>query len=166
MQNSDCDGPSEGCQSGYRQTELLCKGQIGRDALGHDGPNAVLQIGPSYARDAGQRRSDVEFADIEDAFGVAFGIAGGKEHGFVAGALAFIDETLADPPDQRMEPEDGFDGPVDGSGRVVAAADVAEPMGEDRLPLFGSEAVGDALGNQQDGPEHPEDARFETGWRG
>lgn len=44
----------------------------------------------------------------------------------VAGAFPFIDQATADPPDKRMEPENGFNEHVEGGGEIVAAADMTE----------------------------------------
>jgi len=46
------------------------------------------------------------------------------KNGFVAGALALVDEPRSQPPDQRMEPEDGLDEEVNTGGQVVSPARV------------------------------------------
>ena len=82
---------------------------------------------------------------------------------FVTGALAFFFETRAQPPDQGMEPEEGFDQHVEGGKQVVAAADVTEFVGEDGFEFGAVEAVRDAGGKPEDRAENAEDAGLELG---
>ena len=69
-----------------------------------------------------ERRLDIEFANVQDSFGVDLGLAALPQHFFVAGAFAFFDQARADPPDQRMKPENAFDHHVNRRSQVVAAA--------------------------------------------
>ena len=54
-----------------------------------------------------------------------------------------------------MEPEERLDQHVEGGGQIVAAADVAEFVGQDGFQLRIREAPGDARGQQQDRAEEP-----------
>ena len=79
---------------------------------------------------------------------------------FVAGTLALFEQALADPPYEWMEPEDCFDELVDGTSQVVAAANMANFVRQDRLQLFRREPVRDSLGQQQDRPKDSGDSRL------
>ncbi len=98
--------------------------------------------------------------------GVDFGVGAPGQDFFIAGALAFLDEARAEPPDERVKPEQGLDGHVERGGQIIAAARVALLMREDGLQLGRGEAGGDSIGQEQDGPEDAEYAGFGEGGRG
>ena len=57
------------------------------------------------------------------------------DDGFVAGTLALVDQPRANPPDQRIEPEQRLDKHMDERGQVVAPPNVAHLVGHDRLDV-------------------------------
>src|SRR5690348_3413753 len=120
-----------------------------------------LQVSARDARGTCQWGFNIKFADLEDGFGVVARMFAKREDGFIAGAFAFCDEPSADPPDDRMEPEDGFDEHVKGGREIVAAANVSEFVGEDGFELRGSEGFEDAFGEKQRWAEDADDAGFE-----
>ena len=79
----------------------------------------------------------------------------------VAGAFALGFEARAEPPNDGVEPEDGFDEHVQGCGEVVAAADVGDLVGEDGFEVGIVEALGDGGGPDEDGAEDAVDAGTE-----
>ena len=51
-----------------------------------------LQVRTSHAGYAGQRGFKIVFADFQDAFRIDLGLSAELEHGFVAGALALLEQ--------------------------------------------------------------------------
>src|SRR6185312_4270563 len=90
------------------------------DAISHDRFDSLPEISPRDSRHADQRRFSIELADAQYAFCIDARLVHLTEHGFVACTLTFFDEPRADPPHQRMEPEDPFDSHVDRGQQVVS----------------------------------------------
>jgi hypothetical protein len=126
--------------------------------LGHDGADALVEVGSGDAGDACEGGFDAEADGFEQAFGVDAGHAAHCDYGLVAGALAFFDQAPLHPPDQGVEPECGFDEHVKGGGEVVAAARVGELMDEDGFDVLVVEALGEALGPDERRAEDAEDS--------
>ena len=72
----------------------------------------------------------------QDALGVHPRLVAQTHDRFVARALALVDQARADPPHQRMEPEQRFDRHVDRRGEVVAPPHVRELVREHRGELL------------------------------
>src|ERR1044071_9260281 len=97
-----------------------------------DALDPLLRVGAGDAGHARDRGFDVELAGSENAFRIGHRLAALPQHLFVAGSLAFVEEAGADPPDQGMEPENRFDGHMNRGPQVVATADVALFVRDDR----------------------------------
>src|ERR1700722_5323405 len=88
-------GKDESCQTNNAQQELFMELQFARCALGHDASNAFFEVGASDCRDAGQGRTDAEFADSQDALGVDVAVAAEFKDLFVAGAFALVHQLYS-----------------------------------------------------------------------
>src|SRR5213078_3160391 len=108
---------------------LAGPGELAADRVAHDAFDAALEVRAGDTRDARDRRFEVQLAGFEDALGVSFGRVAQSEDFLVAGALALVEQAGADPPDQRMEPEDRFGSHVQRGPEIVTAADVAVLVG-------------------------------------
>src|ERR1700720_3818402 len=64
-----------------------------------------------------------------------------------------------------MEPEDGFHEHLNGSDKIVPAADMAKFVCDDGFPLLGSQVLKEAFGHQQNRPKDSEDTRLQEGRR-
>jgi hypothetical protein len=53
----------------------------------------------------------------------------------VAGLLALVDQSSAQPPDERVEPEHGLHDHVERRRQVVASPDVRKLVGKDRFDV-------------------------------
>jgi hypothetical protein len=140
--------------------------QLAGESIRHDALDSFLQLSAGDTGCASYGRRQVELADFQDAFGVDLGFTAHPHHFFVAGALAFFFEARAQPPHQGMEPEDGFDGHVNDGKQVVAAADVAQFVRQDRFQLRVLQPVSDAGGKPEDWAENAEDAGLQFGGGG
>jgi hypothetical protein len=100
-------------------------------------------------------------ANHEDALGINIRSAAEAHYLFIACPLPLVDEPRADPPCQRMEPEDGLHSHVDGRGQVVLAADMAELVRKNRIQLGLVEPLRNAFRQQQDRPQNSADAWFD-----
>ena len=145
IQDAGRDGHGNRSGSRYSQQQLSAPIQVAGDVRRHDFLDARFEIGAAHSGGADQRRFQIELADVQDSFGIDVRVCL-PQNVLVAGALALFNEAGADPPDQRMKPEDGFHHHVDGGGEIVAAADVAELVGNHGFQLLRGEAVGDSIG--------------------
>jgi hypothetical protein len=93
--------------------------------------NTYSQVGAGHAGDAGQRRLDTEFADLQDALGIDARLSGEMEHLFIACAFAFRNHARAQPPGQRMKPEDGLRKHVNGCCEIVSSAYMTDLVHKD-----------------------------------
>ena len=107
--------------------------QLAGESIRHDALDSFLQLSAGDTGGASYGRCQVKLADLQDAFGVDLRLAAHPQYPFVAGALAFFFQSRAQPPHERMEPEDGFHSRVNGCKQVVAAADVAQLVRQDRF---------------------------------
>src|SRR5690348_83252 len=69
---------------------------------------------------------------------------------FVAGLFALFNETRADPPDKRMEPENRFDDQMNRSEEIVATTDMAEFVRENGFQLRRRQPLCNSFGEQED----------------
>src|SRR4029077_6417134 len=111
--------------------------------------------------DADERRLDIVFADTEDGIGIVARTAALRDDRFIAGEFTLFEQSRADPPDQRVEPEDRFDKHVDRSKEVVAAADMPELVCDGGVELLRREVLFDPGRQQEDGFPDTEDCRPE-----
>jgi hypothetical protein len=76
-----------------------------------------------------------------------------------------MEDPFADPPHQRMEPENGFDEHLHQANEIVAASNVAKLMREDGRLLLRRQVFQDPLRQQEHLPKHAENTRLEERWR-
>src|SRR5580698_9559178 len=77
------------------------------------------------------------FFEEEERGGVGEGVGAGGDGYVVAAKLALLTEAGADPPDGRVEEEEGLDHGLEDVPEIVGAADVCELVGEDGFELLG-----------------------------
>ena len=119
------------------------------------------RIGSGDTSHAHERRVDIELTHGEDALGVHPRVAAQPDDVGVAGALALVDEPRADPPHQRVKPEQRLDDHVHRRGEIVATANVHDFVRENGLHLALVQMIGDASRPQQHRRPDPEHTRFE-----
>ncbi len=88
------------------------------------------------------------------------------DDGLVAGPLALLDQPGADPPDQRVEPEQRLHQHVDRRGEVVAAAEVAGFVRHQGVDVGRGQVIQQGDRNQQHGPPEADEARLPHPRRG
>jgi hypothetical protein len=137
------------------------KVQSGADSIDHDGLDASRDVRAGDARHAGQRRFHVQTTDVENALRVIARLESQPQHRFVARALALVYQPRADPPHERMEPEEGLDDHVDGGGEVVAARGVADFVRDDGMQLRRRQPVGDSRRHEEHRTPDADDARLQ-----
>src|SRR6185437_10922308 len=116
-------------------TDFLATRELLSKAAGHNACNPLLQIGARNSRETHRRRFDVRLTDFDDSLGVRFSLAACADYNFIAGVLAFLDQSRTKPPDHRKEPEDYLDEHVNCSGEIVAAANVSHFVRHDGVEL-------------------------------
>ena len=146
VQNPEGDRNGDGGKSCRGEQQFSGEVESLQDTVGHDVNHPLFEIGASDARDADQGRTETEFTDFQNAFGVDVTITAEFEHFFIAGALALVDEARAEPPDERIEPEDRFDQHVQCGVEIVTAADMPDLMRENRFQVRVFQVRGDASG--------------------
>src|SRR5947207_12601969 len=129
----------------------------------HDPLDAPLQIRSGHAGDTRTRRLEVQAARRENRPGVQLRFAAGLRHVLVARALALVDEPRADPPDDRMEPEQRLHGRLDRGDEVVAASHVRDLVRQDGEELLVAQVRFDRARPEQYGTEDAEGSRLEAG---
>jgi hypothetical protein len=157
-EDADGEGADDRGRGGRYEKRFSSGAQRGQRALRQDAMDALLQIGAGHAGCARQRRFQTETADARDPLGIVHGIAAAIQHFLVARTFALVDKTRADPPHERVEPEERLDDHVDRGGQVVAPANVAELVSQDRVELGGGETLEDRGRQKKDGAEesdHP-----------
>jgi hypothetical protein len=80
-----------------------------------------------------QCRSDL--ARFQNAFGIDSGTLTPSQHPFVARPLALVDEARANPPHERVKPEQRRDNELDRRQQIVATDDVTDLMRDDRFDM-------------------------------
>ena len=134
--------------------------------MGENRIDARLDVGAADTCDAHQRRFHIAPTNADDAFGVGNRCCRFGDDMLIAGLLTGGDETRADPPHQRVEPEDRFDQHVDHRGEVVATPHVADLVRDHRGELVGGQVRIDSVRQQDHWPPESDDAWFEHGGRG
>ena len=89
---------------------------------------------------------ETEFTHFQNAFGIDLAIAAEGDNFFIASTLALFDQARAEPPDERMKPEHGLDQHVQRGGKIIAAADMPDFVGEDGFKVDIFEIIGDSFG--------------------
>ncbi len=79
--------------------------------------------------------------------------------------FALFHQPRFQPPDQRVEPEDGFHHHVDRGGQIIVAAHVAQFVGENGFQVRIFKAFGDSFGPYQNRPGDAENSRFQRSLR-
>ncbi len=147
-QNANRDRQGNSHHTRPSQRGLLPKSQIRKDSVGHNALNSFLQIRAGNACHARQRRFDVQLADVENRVRIIPRIAAEPQHLFIAGPLAFFDESPTDPPDQRMKPERRLDQHVNRRRKVVPPTHMAQFMRQHRIELSRRQLPGNPLRKQ------------------
>ena len=100
--------------------------------------------GPArYSGHTGQRRFNRPLANLNEGFGIKIGRVAPADNVFVARVFSFLNQPSADPPHQRVEPENRFDDHVDRHQKIVAAPHMAQLVRENCLYLGRREAFGE-----------------------
>src|SRR5262249_27168666 len=115
------------------------------DGVRHDHFDSLSEVGTGYAQSADERRPQVELANCENSLSICLRIASPAQNLFITSTLPFFHQSLSNPPDNRVEPKDGFHNQVDGAGEIVSPVRMAEFVCKYRVKLRGREAGCDAF---------------------
>jgi len=132
---ADNDRRSERKHGGEQEDSYSAKRQTGSYLVIHDPLDSFSDIGAADSRHAGKRRFDVPFAHDQDSLRVCLWFSKETQHFFIASALPLIDQPGADPPDERMKPEERLHEHMYGGGDIVATPGVTHFMSNDSLKL-------------------------------
>src|SRR5579863_194347 len=124
----------------------FCSNPVASTTLGHDAENPLLEIGTRYPGHTSQWRSYAEFARPQQTLGIDLPVTTPLQDFFVASALAFLHQPPAQPPDQGVKPEEGFNHHVNRGGQIVATAGVTYFVSENRFQVCIVQVLGDAFG--------------------
>ena len=105
-------------------------------SLAHDRRQTLAQIAARGGGDGSRSRRHAEATRTQDRLGVDALLVALVDDSFVARRLALAQQVRAEPPHQRMEPEQHFDAAMNRGGQVVAAANVTGLVREDGLQLL------------------------------
>jgi hypothetical protein len=83
------------------------------------------------------------------------------DHGFIARPFALGNKLRANPPDERMKPEDRLDKHVQGRCKVIATPHVAEFVRDHGFEMSVIQVLGDRARPQENWAKDPEDSRLE-----
>src|SRR6185312_10299195 len=137
-----------------------------RDTVAHDLLDTCFEVRSGHSRYTRQGRLQIQIADSENAFRIILRRIPETDYFFVAGSFALCDQPRAQPPDNRIKPEQGFDGHVHRSSQIVATPNVTELMRKNGFELRRRELAGNAIRHQQDRPPDSEDSRLDEGCGG
>jgi hypothetical protein len=114
---------------------------------------------------SGVHSSVISPADADDPLGVGNRLGRFADDVLVARLLPRGDQTRADPPHHRVEPEERLDQHVDRCGEVVATTHVTDLMPDHRGKLVGGQVRIDPHRQENDRLPETNDAGFERGGR-
>ena len=127
--------------------------------VAHDGVDARGQRGVGDARKSPERAPAEPLAHFQDAFDVDLWSRARERDSLITGPLAFMDQSCANPPDQRVKPEHRLDDEMDAGGQIVRAIDMGHLMADNGVHFCRLEFAFEARRPQQDRPPNSEDRR-------
>src|SRR5579862_335670 len=101
----------------------------------HDPHNPSLEISARNSGHACQPRSHTEFAGFENALGVDLRFTSKSQYFFITSTFTLVQQPPAQPPNQRMKPENSFHHHVQRGSQIIAAPHVPNFVSENSIQV-------------------------------
>ena len=122
--------------------ELLSSCERFSGVMSHDSLDPSLEVRARHAGHVPDWGFEIELAGLEDALGVELRLAAAEQHVFIAGALTFFHQPRANPPDQRMKPEERLHQCLNTREQIVVSSDVTQLVRQNGFDLAVRQAIG------------------------
>jgi hypothetical protein len=134
----------------------------GGNRFAHDRLDAGEQMTAARAARGNDGRAEIQAAYAENGVRVGVSIVTRVNDGLVARSFAFRHEPRADPPHERVKPEQDFGEGVKRGGQVVASLRMRRFVSNEYVELLRLQRLEDVLRQQQRRPQNAEHAGLDA----